>query len=554
MAKLFPALTPSEIANPGERTVARALIEHLPNRVEVFHGFNWLTRSRAGTIQEGECDFVLLDADRGLLFVEVKGGSLLFDGRQWVRDVRGELRLLNKDPFAQAQRGMHDIVGLVRSQFGRAGDNLRFTYGFAVAFPDCRIDGQLPPSILRELILDAASLRQVDASVRRIFRSFNRAGHRALSGRSVESVRAALFPKYQLIPVMWRKIEDQEERLRRLTDAQQRILDILANQTRAAIRGVAGSGKTILALAKAQAIARTGARTLFLCYNRPLKDWLRNAVSESHGDSLVIENYHGIADTLCRQAGVPLWEMGDTNDKVFWTDVASEALMQACERLGPEHKFDALVVDEGQDFHELWWASLESVFRDPDDKACYYVFYDPNQNLYVERPCLPPELGEPYELPENCRNTVRIAEHCASLVGQQIRSRDGAPVGDEPEVVRVRTLADAFREAGRRVRNLCMPNLGGLRFSQIAVLAPGFSRDDWPAQFGAIPATKSFEEWGEDKGVLIASWHRFKGLEADAIVTIETPVRDDAKERVNRYVARSRAKHLLMVIEVQNTT
>lgn len=551
MAKLFPALTPADIANLGERTVARALIEHLPNRVEVFHGFNWLTRSRAGTIQEGECDFVLLDSEHGLLFVEVKGGSLLFDGRQWVRDVHGELRLLNKDPFAQAQRGMHDIVGLVRNQFGRAGDNLPFTYGFAVAFPDCRIDGKLPPSILRELILDAASLRRVDASVRRIFRSFNRAGHRALTDRSVESVRAALFPKYRLIPVMWRKIEDQEERLRRLTDAQQRILDILANRTRAAIRGVAGSGKTILALAKAQAIARTGARTLFLCYNRPLKDWLRNAVSESFGDSLVIENYHGLADALCRQAGVPLWQMGDTRDKSFWTDVASEALMQACERLGPQHKFDALVVDEGQDFHELWWASLESVFRDPQDKACFYVFFDPNQNLYVERPCLPPELGEPYELPENCRNTVRIAEHCASLVGQETRSRHGAPVGDEPEVVRVRTLADAFREAGRRVRNLCMPNLGGLRFSQVAVLAPGFSVADWPDRFGTVPATKSFEEWSGDKGVLIASWHRFKGLEADAIVTIETPVRDDARERVNRYVARSRAKHLLMVIEAR---
>ena len=300
MAKLFPSLTPAEIQNPGERTVARALVDHLPNRVEVFHGFNWLTRSRAGTIQEGECDFVLLDANHGLLFVEVKGGSLLFDGRQWVRIVRGEERLLNKDPFAQAQRGMHDIVGLVRDQFGRAGDNLPFTYGFAVAFPDCRFDGQVPPSIQRELILDAARLRQVENSVRRIFRSFNRPGHRALTGRSVESVRAALFPKYRLIPVMWRKIEDQEERLQRMTDDQQRILDILANRTTAAIRGVAGSGKTILALAKAQAIARAGARTLFLCYNRPLKDWLRNAVPESFGDSLVIENYHGLTDMLCK--------------------------------------------------------------------------------------------------------------------------------------------------------------------------------------------------------------------------------------------------------------
>ena len=174
--------------------------------------------------------------------------------------------------------------------------------------------------------------------------------------------------------------------------------------------------------------------------------------------------------------------------------------MQACERLGPEHKFDAVVVDEGQDFHELWWTSLESVFRDPDDKACYYVFFDPNQNLYVEHPCLPEEFGQPYVLPENCRNTVRIAAHCASLLGHEPRSRDGAPVGDEPEIVHARTMDDAFREAGRRVRGLCMPNLGGLRMSQVAVLAPGFSSDDWPDQVGVIPATKSFEEWGEDQG------------------------------------------------------
>ena len=76
---------------------------------------------------------------------------------------------------------------------------------------------------------------------------------------------------------------------------------------------------------------------------------------------------------------------------------------------------------------------------------------------------------------------------------------------------------------GRGVGYLCLPNLGGLGFAQIAVLARGFSSDDWPARSVAIAATRSFEDWGEDKGVLIASWHRFKGLEADAIVTIETP-------------------------------
>ena len=52
---------------------------------------------------------------------------------------------------------------------------------------------------------------------------------------------------------------------------------------------------------------------------------------------------------------------------------------------------------------------------------------------------------------------------------------------------------------------------------------------------------------GEDKSVLIAFWHPFKVLEADGIVTVETPVRDDARERVNRYLARTRAEHWLIV-------
>lgn len=551
MAKLFPALIPDEIANPGERTVARALVEQLPNRVEIFHSFNWLGRDRQGRIQEGECDFVLLDPERGLLFIEVKGGSLAFDGTEWIREVRGELRSLNKDPFEQASRGMHEIIGLVHRRFPRAGGELPFAYGFAVAFPDCRVHGTLPPSIQPELILDADRIRDVPDAVRRIFAGFSRRSHRALNSREMESVREALYPKYQLVPVTWRKIEDQEERLRRLTADQQRLLDFLANQPKAAIRGVAGSGKTILALAKAQAVALDGVRTLFLCYNRPLKDWLQDAVPESFGENLVIDTYHGLADELCKAAGVPLWEMGNPKAQDFWTDVAPEALMQACDQLGSEYKFDAVIVDEGQDFQDLWWTSLDSVFRDPGNKGCYYVFYDPKQNLYVDNPSFPGELGKPFELPENCRNTVRIAAHCAALVGYENRYREGAPIGDEPEIVRVRTLADALREAGRRVRSLCMPNLGGLRMSQVAVLAPGFTERKWPVNFDTIPLTKSFEQWGRDECVLIASWSRFKGLEADAIVIIEMPPIDDVKEDANRYVAHSRAKHLLTIIEVE---
>ena len=549
MAKLFPKIRLDEIDNPGERAVARTLIEQLPSGVEIFHSFNWLARSSSGTLLEGECDFILLEPEKGLLFVEVKGGSLLFDGEKWVRQVGTVQRDLNKDPFEQAQRAMHDIVDVVK-QHRKTSSDLPFTYGFAVAFPDCRVTGWLPPSIQRELILDAAILRSLPDALRRVFASFRRRSHRALYADEVISVREALYPKYQLVPVLWRTIEDQEERLQRLTDDQQRILGILAQQPKAAISGVAGSGKTLLALAKAQAMARQGFRTLLLCYNRPLKDWLCAAVPDAFDGNLVIDNYHGLAYDLCKAAGVGLWNRGDTSDPEFWSEIVPVALDEACGRLGPEHKFDAIIVDEGQDFQDLWWESLESVFRDPDDKGCYYVFYDPNQNLFVDNPSLPDELGRPYLLPANCRNTVRISAHCASLVGRKNQSREGAPEGKDPEFVPVGTVREAVRAAGRQIRKLCLSNLGGLKPSQVAVLAPASAETLWPNRIATIPLTRDFEEWREGKGVLIETWGRFKGLEADAVVIVETPIRNRTRESVSRYVARSRAKHLLTVIEV----
>ena len=190
------------------------------------------------------------------------------------------------------------------------------------------------------------------------------------------------------------------------------------------------------------------------------------------------------------------------------------------------------------------------MFREGDSKACYYVFYDPKQNLFVDTPTLPEELGPPYPLPMNCRNTVRIADHCAALVGYESRVREGAPEGDEPRMMSVAKVGEAVRAAGRRIRELCMPNLGGLKPSQVAILAPAATDELWPRQFASVPLTRDFEAWRRDEGVLIATWGRFKGLEADAVIIIEMPMRNAAHEMTSRYVARSRAKHLLTVIEV----
>lgn len=137
----------------------------------------------------------------------------------------------------------------------------------------------------------------------------------------------------------------------------------------------------------------------------------------------------------------------------------------------------------------------------------------------------------------------------------------GAPLGDAPDTLVAPNMREAFNLAGKKVCEWCLPSVG-MRKKQVAVLAHGGTKDEWPSDFGTTPATKSFKSWREDKGVLMASFFRFKGLEADAVIVIdnssgtttpdpEDPEHQNTDRNTNlQYVARSRAKHLLKIIKV----
>jgi superfamily I DNA/RNA helicase len=84
------------------------------------------------------------------------------------------------------------------------------------------------------------------------------------------------------------------------------------------------------------------------------------------------------------------------------------------------------------------------------------------------------------------------------------------------------------------------------------VLAPSSEKGDCPDKFGSVPMTAKFDEWRKDEGVLLSSAKSFKGLEADAVVILCTPPEEE-DELMEQYVARSRAKHVLVVIEVEES-
>ncbi len=553
MAKLLPHFDPSAIDQPGERCVAESLCAQLPPEVVIFHSYPWLRperheRTGKETLQEGEADFVIVHPRFGYLVVEVKGGHVYFDQRTTRWERRGARHQM-KDPFAQAAKNMHVIEDLAQSRYFK--HDLPFVRGYCVVFPDCEWTGTTPPGAVNQNLFAASDLGRLGTRIETLFRSFDRrTDHKPLPASVLDGIVRTLTSEFKLTPALWREIEDQERIIFRYTEDQIMVLDLLAQHKRAAIQGVAGSGKTQLALAKARAFAEQGQRVLLLCYNKLLAQWLAQQVSDLDGRITAV-NYHRMAHEWCSRAKVPFPASSD--DSAFWLGEAARCFETALDVL-PDDRFDAVVVDEGQDFHESWWDSIELLKRDFAGGALY-VFYDPAQQLQHMEDQRLPHLGTPFSLPCNCRNTQRISALCAASIKREIRVKAGTPEGKTPDI---RLAID--EEAQRKEITGCLKSWlqgsGGLSKRQVAILCPvsvSHSSLRQTASLAGFPVTDDLSEWRAGKAVLLTTIRRFKGLESDAVILFDVPdISDEAAEFAftcrHLYVACSRAKHLLCVV------
>src|SRR5262249_18395416 len=115
----------------SEEVVWQALKYQLPNDWIVLHSKRFVLRSRPDLRPiEGECDFVVLDPQKGLIGLEVKGGLIGRDVNGWFSISREGYRNPIKDPGKQSQNAVHQIAGFL----DRSGNRLPYAWG--VVFPD----------------------------------------------------------------------------------------------------------------------------------------------------------------------------------------------------------------------------------------------------------------------------------------------------------------------------------------------------------------------------------------------------------------------------------
>ncbi len=556
MARLIPKIPTSEIRTKSERDVARELIVQLSDDCVVYHSYPWLREDRNDrgkvSLREGEADFVVVMPDIGLLVLEVKGGGVEYDPetRGW-KSRSGDGREHEiKDPFEQARKNTHQLKSQILKQSFPGLEKLPWAFGYAVVFPDCVYSGPVPPGAENSIVLSAEDLPHLRRRLPEVLRKWNPdRACRPLSKSELDGVVKGLSPAFKLLPVLFRKIEEQEERLFRLTEEQMGLLDFLQNHKRAAVEGVAGSGKTILAMAQAQRFADQGLKTLMLCYNRALADWLRAGLPDTYQEKIFVATFHALCWKFCKDAGVKIDYRPDLQQE-FWRDEAPNLFVEAIANC--PIRYDAIVVDEGQDFSPLWWIPIEEMGSGKE--IPFYVFYDPAQNLFVKDGFTTPVSAPPYRLPTNCRNTQKIANICGRVREIEIPVKDNAPVGDDTIVKVAETPEKQARLCLELIKDWC--GRGRLKPSQISIQSPRSRKNSSLADIenlNGIPIVEDLKKWKANEGILFKTIRSFKGLESDAAIIIDVPKPDELTifSRADFYVACSRAKHLLAILTAE---
>lgn len=543
------------LRSPAEREVYCALRDQLPGYVWVMHGLNLLSQNPDLALRDLEADFVIFDRDHGLLVVEVKGGGVSFDPQsaEWHSLDRKGARHEIKDPFAQARRAMYAVLHTVKEE-GRwpGGHAPRLVAAYGALFPGLSdVSRLVRPGVDRRLAGGSQALRDLPLWCDALFAAFRGQQNDAQGlGPAGMQIVDHLFCRPVVVHAPLALALQQEARRQvELTERQALVLRSLGRQTRALIAGGAGTGKTLLALQQARGFAAAGLNTALVCFNRSLGAFLGR---ETHGTSnLTVGTFHGLAhvwterakrdhdwDPLAHARGeAPSADAFDTH----WP----MALAYASEVI--EDRFDALVVDEGQDLPPDAWFALQLLLRDSDESR-FFIFFDPNQAVYGKRSQLPIER-EPYLLVENCRNTRPI--HEASYRHYRGDVADPPDVeGAEIEVLTSPTPVHQARAIRRLVGQLVARE--EVPVEQVVVLTTGpGGRQRAESLMSLGPPTSarwSHEQLWEPGAVLIETAHRFKGLEAAVVILWLHDTVDADRDVADLYVGLSRARSRLWVV------
>lgn len=155
---------------------------------------------------------------------------------------------------------------------------------------------------------------------------------------------------------------------------EQEVLSKSENGKRQKIKGSAGSGKTlVLAKRAVNAHVRTQEQVLVLTFNISLANYIHDQISKVRASfawkNFYITNYHSFFREFAERHGLEINSYHDFNNRNFFSSIKNDI-----------KKYDAIFIDEIQDYKQEWLDLIVSYFSKPDTEIV--VFGDEKQNIY----------------------------------------------------------------------------------------------------------------------------------------------------------------------------
>jgi hypothetical protein len=543
MARMVPfPMLPTE--SSAERRLYEGFLAQLSDEYVVYASVDWVlgAHSPGGAPIEGEADFVIAHPVDGLLVLEAKGGEIAYDPvtRRWSQSGRSGRHHLDEDPFHQARDEMDSLVEILSHQDG--WERWKPSYGYGVAFPDGLYVKDAHPAARAAWAIDRDDLGRLAERVREVMQAWQHPG-RLFGAEGMEALEKALGLRVEIRTPLNLRFDEEDRRIVELTQDQSYVLSYVTKRHRAAVVGPAGSGKTTLAVQVAKRLAESGKRTLLTCFNWRLAAYLRESATDI--PHLEVEHFHELCRKVAQEAGltVPPEPKDEAEAKRYFEQVLPELLEKAAGLLGP--RFDAMVVDEAQEFLPGWWPTLMRLHTHADD-GYLFLFADSNRSLY--RGLAAEDMVDlTLPLPANLRSTQPIHEFVSVFFQGDERVEGRGPTGRPVEVLSYRDEDEQARLLALILKNL---EQEGVPLSDVVVLTPARAAKSSLRRRGRVNGYELSAEPEQGK-VLASTIHGFKGLERPVVILAE--IGDRHQEDLARYlyIGGSRARSHLIILATE---
>ena len=552
MCILWPKTVPLNIAaeprRAAEMKVFRKFEHELPDEYTVFYSSPWLGTDFNGNEVDGECDFLIAHPDKGFLTLEIKGGSIRFDAKtnRWTSTNRAGVVYDIKNPVMQSKSSKHNILGKLNEL--NVGKKVKYIARHGAVFPDCTIPKKnLGAAIPRNVICDGDEFENdfLHWIEQRFADTTDKIAKETPLGEDGVKLLLEILAKPFHFNFSLKSILSEDDRMIDvLTQSQFLLLRSIEDIPRVAIPGGAGTGKSILAVQEATNCVKKGLRTLFTCYNDGLIVQAREKLEQLAFTGLDILNFHELCVQIAKDAKleVPKEPVKKDKKRDYFETVLPELLNKATEKIAA--KYDAIIVDEGQDFRKNWWEPLLELLR-KDERSRLRVFYDNNQNLYCDSTFIPKLLdAAPVKLTQNLRSTKKIfglvSRH---YVGPEMSSE--TPEGLDVIWIEIASDKDVPAAAAANVQVL----VGDEKISSDDTAVLVYSSEEVKKIRKILESSdmlcRSCDETNHS-AIVVDTIRRFKGLENGCVVLALSEQAVNDRELI--YVAVSRARTLLCIL------